>query len=296
VDIIGVRRTAACPSQFAAISSSATPIFKPGDYAMRRPLIVSSLILAALMIMFAPEVGFTQAQPAQVPQLKPPPPPPVKPYKPVAAKPPTPFTDASFVAFRKQLADIAGKKDRAALTKLVVAQGFFWVQDKDLADPKKPGIDNLAKAIALDAKDGSGWDTITGYASEPTGAEVPDRKGVICAPADPTIDSKAFEALLQSTQTDPSEWGYPLQDGVEVRGAAQPSAPVVEKLGPNLVRVLPDAAEGQAQPQFLHVATPSGKTGFVAAEAISPLGGDQMCYTKDASDWKITGYFGGAAP
>jgi hypothetical protein len=29
---------------------------------------------------------------------------------------------------------------------------------------------------------------------------------------------------------------------------------------------------------------------------VSPLGGDQICYTKQAGVWKITGYLGGAAP
>jgi hypothetical protein len=43
------------------------------------------------------------------------------------------------------------------------------------------------------------------------------------------------------------------------------------------------------------VATPSGKSGFIAMNAIAPLGGDQMCYTKDASGWKIAGFFGGAS-
>ena len=31
-------------------------------------------------------------------------------------------------------------------------------------------------------------------------------------------------------------------------------------------------------------------------DAIAPLGGDQMCYSKDASGWKIAGYLGGVAP
>ena len=110
------------------------------------------------------------------------------------------------------------------------------------------------------------------------------------------FDSKAFQALLQSTQTDPSEWAYPLKDGVEVHGAAQPNAPVVEKLGGHLVRVLADSSQSDnnTQPAFLRVATPSGKTGFVAADAVNGLGGDEMCFSKDASGWKITGYFGGA--
>jgi hypothetical protein len=266
---------------------------------MRRPLIVSTMILTVLTaVSLVAERGFAQAQQQQILPLKPPPPAAIKPYKPVAAKPPTPYSDASFQDFRKQLVDIASHKDRAALVKLVVAHGFFWIQDKDVADAHKSGADNLAKAVDLDAKDGSGWDVIGGFANDPTAAELTDHKGVICSPADPTIDPKAFEALGDATKTDPSEWGYPLHDGVEVRAAAQPNAPVIEKLGLNLVRVLADSAppDNASQAAFLHVATPSGKSGFVAADAIAPLGGDQMCYTKDASGWKIAGYFGGTSP
>ncbi len=265
---------------------------------MRGYSFAPTLILAVLAAAATPAPVLAQSQ--QKPQilpLKPPPPPPIKPYTPVAAKPPAPYDDAAFVAFRKQLSDVAAKKDRAALAKLVVTQGFFWIQDKDMADPKKPGVDSLAKAIDLAAKDGSGWAALGGYGSEPTAAEVSDRKGVFCAPADPTIDPQAFEALGKATQTDPSEWGYALKDGVEVQATAQPNSPVVEKLGLNLVRVLADTAAPNSPnaPAFLHVATPSGKTGFVAMDAIAPLGGDQMCYTKDASGWKIAGYFGGVS-
>jgi hypothetical protein len=264
---------------------------------MRRCFVAATAALAALAAAaLVPQLGLAQGQQQLLP-LKPPPPPPIKPYQPVAATPPGPYSDPSFQAFRKQLADVATHKDRAALAKLVVAQGFFWVQDKDRADPHKSGIDNLAKAVDLDATDGSGWDNVAGFASDPTATELPDHKGVICSPADPTIDPKAFQALADATQTDPSEWGYPLTDGVEVHAAPQPNAPVIEKLGLNLVRVLPETTPpaNANEAAFLHVATPSGKTGFIAADAIAPLGGDQMCYAKDAGGWKIAGYFGGVA-
>ncbi len=261
---------------------------------MRRSVIAS---IVALSTFTAIPFALAQGQQQQILPLKPPPAAPVKPYAVVAATPPKPLADPSFEAFRKQLADIAAKKDRAALAKLVVAQGFFWIQDKDLANKSKPSIDNLAKAIDLDSKDGSGWDAVTSFAGDPTASDLPEHKGVVCSPADPNIDSKAFQALADATQTDPSEWGYPLKDGVEVHAAAQANSPVVEKLGLNLVRVMPDTAppSDAAQPQFLHIATPSGKSGFIAIDAISPLGGDEMCYTKDASGWKITGYFGGVS-
>ena len=55
--------------------------------------------------------------------------------------------------------DIAKRKDRAtALARLIVAQGFFWEGEKGgRADKRKPGIDNLARAIGLNGQDGSGW-------------------------------------------------------------------------------------------------------------------------------------------
>ncbi len=266
---------------------------------MRQFFVAATLVVAAMTaIMVVPEGGFAQ-QPGQVPLpgagFKPPPPAPIKPYQPVAVTLPKDFTDQSFTAFRKQLGDIAQHKDRAALAKLVVAQGFFWMQEQDVADKKKTGIANLASDIDLDAKDGSGWELLAGYANEPTAEPLPDRPNIVCAPADPAFDTKAFEALINATGTQPPEWGYPTADGLEVRDAAKGSAPVIDKLGVTLVRVLPDSGGPDANqpPPFLHVVTPSGKAGFVPTEAMSSIGGDQICYTKEAGGWKIAGYFGG---
>ncbi len=266
---------------------------------MHRPLIVAASSLAALtMLALAAAPGWAQ-QGLTLPGggLKPPPPPPITPYQSVAVTPPAPYNDASFAAFRKQLADVAAKSDRGALARMIVAQNFFWVQDRDLADKRKAGIDNLAKAINLDAKDGSGWEVLNGYANEPTAAELAQQKGVLCAPAEPTIDPQAFEALGKATGTDPSEWGYPNNGGLDVHVAAQSNSPVIEKLGMILVRVLPDSSQptNPNEPLLLHVATPSGKSGYVDAQGLSPLGGDEMCYSKDASGWKIAGYLGGAS-
>ena len=266
---------------------------------MRRPLLAAGLCVAALVIVALAAAPVVAQQGLNLPGggLKPPPPEPIKPYQAVAVTPPAAYNDPGFVAFRKELADVAAKKDRAALAGMIVAQNFFWVQDHDLADKHKAGIDNLAKAISLDAKDGSGWDVLNGYASEPTAAELPEQKGILCAPAGPTIDTKAFQALVEATGTDPSEWGYPTNGGVDVHAAAQSSAPVIDKLGMILIRVLPDSNQptNPDQPFLLHVATPSGKSGYIDAQQLSPLGGDEMCYTKGASGWKIAGYIGGVS-
>jgi hypothetical protein len=270
---------------------------------MRHPLIAATMILAALPLVFASEAGFAQGQSQQgqsqqgLPNFKPPPMAPIKPYETVAVTLPKDFNDPSFVAFRKQLGEIAEHKDKAALGKIVVGQGFFWVQDKDVADKKKSGLANLTAALDLDAKDGSGWQFLSGYANESTGEALPDKPNVICAPAEPNLDTKAFEALINATNTQPPEWGYPIKDGVEVRSAGKPDAPVIDKLGITLIRVLTDNTppEDPNKEAFLHIATPSGKGGYVPLEAMSSLGTDQLCYTKDGGGWKITGFFGGAA-
>ena len=207
---------------------------------------LSLAAVAALMIAGAlvPSPLLAQ-QPGPGQQQAPSPP---KPYKPVAVKLPEAVPDPTFVAFRKQLGDLAQKKDRAGLAKLVAQNFFLLAGEKDSADKKKPGIDNLAKALELDGKDAQGWSVLAEYANEPTAEPDPDHKGVMCAPADPTFDENAAEALAQQTQTDPNEWGYPVKDGVEVRSAGKKDAPVSDKLGLYLVRVYPDDSPAAADP------------------------------------------------
>jgi hypothetical protein len=216
-----------------------------------------------------------------------------KPYKAVAIAAPPMVNDPSFEAFRKQMTAAAEKKDRKALADMV-SKGFFWMGEKgDKADKKKPGIESLAKAIGLDAKDGSGWETIIGFASDPTGTPFPDKKDTICAPAEPQFDGKELEALAKATGTDESDWAFPMQPGLEMRAAAQPSSPVVEKLGMHFIRVMDDGAEPSGDNPMIKIVAPSGKVGFVPADALSPLGNDAMCYTKEGGTWKIAGFLGG---
>jgi hypothetical protein len=226
--------------------------------------------------------------PAQLPAPAP------GPYKPVVITLPAPLNDPSFDVFRKQLAALAQKKDRAGLAPLVAAS-FFWVpEEADLADKKKPGIDNLAKALSLDGADAIGWDAIAAYAAETTIMADPQRTGVFCAPAEPSYDDKAADELANTTQTDASDWGFPIRDGIEVRSAAKPDAPVVDKLGLYLVRILADDSPANAvMATSVKVMSSSGKIGYVPIDSVLPIGGEQLCYVKEASGWKIAGFLGG---
>jgi hypothetical protein len=173
-----------------------------------------SFVIAAAILVAIPS-AMAQQRPA--PQAAP-----VKPYKPVALKLPTPVNDLTFDAFRKQLAEAAQKKDRAALAKLVVAQDFFWEgENGDKADKKKSGADNLVAALGLATKDADGWDTLGGFAADPTGMPMPRSRVSSARRPNPTFDEKDLEELAKSTQTDPGEWGFPVTDGVEVRATAQ---------------------------------------------------------------------------
>jgi hypothetical protein len=266
------------------------------------PAIAVILSTVALAGMTGP--SWAQAPQGQPPQAQEAPKP--KPYTALAVTPPAPSTDASYEAFRKQLADVAKRKDRAGLGHLVVAQGFFWERDGgDGADKKKSSLDNLATAIGLDAKEGFGWDMLGDAADDPTLEASPERTGVMCSPANPKFDDKAFEQLTKATGTEDGDWAFPVSSAVEVHSGPQPNAPVVDKLGLNLVWVLPEeappatkgnqppAAAPPPAPTAVKIVLPSGKVGYVAIDAIAPIGAEQLCYVKDASGWKIDGFIGG---
>ena len=231
--------------------------------------------------------------PGQKGQAQEPPVAPPAPYTALKVGPPKPFDDPTLAAFRKELTTIAQKKDRAALSKLVLVQGFFWLKESGNAAGKRTGIDALATALSLAAKDGSGWESLGEFAADETAAPYPERPNTVCSPAGPEFTPSDLEKLAETTKTDLGDWGFLTTDGVEVHASAQANSPVLEKLGMHFVRVMPDMAPNASQ-EMMRIVTPSGKVGFVAAEAINPLGTDQLCYGKDASGaWKIVGMIGG---
>ena len=208
--------------------------------------------------------------------------------------PPKPPTDASLAAFRSELTAIAQKKDRPALAKLVLVQGFFWMKEDGNAAGKKTGIEALATALSLAAKDGSGWERLAEFAADETAAPFPDRPNTVCSPSGPGFQGAGSGKAGRSDQDRRQRLGLHVAPKAgKCALPPQPNAPVIEKLGMQFVWVMPDTAPNASQ-EFMRIVTPSGKVGFVPAEAINPLGSDQLCYGKDASGaWKIVGMIGG---
>jgi hypothetical protein len=280
---------------------------------MRHPSFVSTAIIVALLTVPAaaqgqlprpgkdapppqkglqPGPGAQKGAPPQAQKQQPAPAPPA-PYTALKVSPPQPSGDTTLAAFRKDLVAVARKKDRAALARLVLAKDFFWMKEEGNAAGKKTGIDALATALNLAAKDGSGWDMLAELASDESAQAYPDRPNTVCSPAGPDFKPEDLEKLVNDTKTDVGDWGFTSAENIEVHASAQANSPVIEKLGMIFIRVMPDTAPNASQ-DMMRIVTPSGKVGFVAAEAINPLGSDQICYGKDASGaWKIVGMIGG---
>jgi hypothetical protein len=266
---------------------------------MRRPTL-TILLTGALVALAAQPIAAQSPAPRQVaPGPAAAPQPLQEPYKKVAVTVPNAPRDAAFESLRKELAEIAKRKDRAALAQRIVAKGFFWERDFSGGfDPKRPSIDNLAGALTLEADDGTGWDALAVFAAETSAGPLPGRPSVMCAPAIPQFDEDARDQLADSTQSDGLEWNYPRSAGLQVRAAPQNNASVIETLGLHFVRVLGfEDKEGDSDPvhnSWARVATPSGKTGFAAPNSLLSPYADRLCYGKEGNGpWRIVGYVGG---
>ena len=263
---------------------------------MRRAALIP-IAASALLIAVAPVLSQPRPQPPGPPgrssadrnsRAQPPAPQPqapAKPYNPVAITAPKPIADPSFEAFRKQIGAIAERKDRDALAEMVSQEFLLDGREGRPAPTRRSPASKISRTR-------SGSTPRTARAGRRSPALPPIRPACRCRTArtrsarrpNRCSTIKQLETLAKATGTEEGDWGYPTQPGLEVRAAPQPNAPVVEKLGMHFVRVMDDDGAGAASRQIrcIKVVAPSGKVGFVPADAISPLGNDQICYAKEA--------------
>lgn len=224
---------------------------------------------------------------------------PPKPYQAVTITRPKGFDDAGFVAFRTRLAAAAHNRVYAGLAELVRKQGFFW--DHDFGhrfDPRRPAVDNLAAAIALEHDNGAGWDKLAAFAAETAAEPLESRPGVVCASARPSYDGVAYAKLLDASYTDALDWAYPRADTTPVHAAPEAGAAVIGSLTPAFVRLLgfagPDSEPDPGRKLWARIAMPDGRTGFVAPGSLMALTAERLCYANDpVAGWRIAGFIAG---
>ena len=222
----------------------------------------------------------------------------VKPYAPVPVKLPVAPDDPKFETFRKEVAAAAKSRVYAKLAAFVDPKNFFW--DRDFGnsfDKRKPPVDNLGNALRLEHENGAGWASLSAFAADASAGPLDSRPGVICTPGEPRFDGIDLDKLIDVTRTDGIDWAYTRAPDIAVRAAPRMNAAVVEKLGLYFVRLLgfegPDS-DAPGRTQWAKVATPSGKTGFVAPNSLLSVTTERICYAKSAvGQWQITGYVGG---
>ena len=253
---------------------------------MHRPCLFALIALMAVVLAAMPAAAQMSSAP-------------LRPYTPVAITPQAASDDAALTTFRAAVAAAAKSRVYAELERLVHAPGFFW--DRDFGrglDPRRPAVDNLAAAIRLEHRDGSGWDLLAAFAAETAVEPMASRPGVVCAPARPSYDSVAFARLLDDTNTNGLDWTYPAAAATPVRAAPQLDAATVGTLGPHFIRLLGfegrDDEPAPGRTQWARVAMPDARTGFVAPASLRSLTTERLCYIKDLiAGWRIAGYVAG---
>jgi hypothetical protein len=229
------------------------------------------------------------------------------PYPEVKVRAPAPFKgDAAFEKARKALADAVAKKDIAALSALV-APNFMLLAGGDPSDQAEKGRDGLhnfkvafgfrARGQKADGKTEGGpqWD----YLADLTSGDFTQGRSanMACGPASAVPDERAIEAASQRIES-PKErldWVYTTD---EITLTARPGAGnAVGKISGVALPVAgmhPRPRQGQQQdaaPTHLELLLPSGKTGWVAIDSVSPLGGAQLCLGRQpGGDWKIVSF------
>lgn len=229
------------------------------------------------------------------------------PYPEVKVQAPAPFKpDPALDAMRKQFADAVRAKDTKALFALVSPE-FTWTADGEPAeqsDAKRDALHNFKVAFGFRpyGKDEDGnsndafWVLLDDAASDPALTPHGDNPEAACGPVvAEVVDEEAREHATEAIagEGEGVEWVYTLREialtqnptgGGTVAKVSNVALPVVSKY--------PPAKPGENLPtSFYEVLLPSGKTGWIDADGVDPLGIDRLCYGKDKSGaWKIIGY------
>lgn len=229
------------------------------------------------------------------------------PYPEVKVKPLAPFkSDSALDAMRKSLAGAVGRKDASALFALV-GPDFFWTADGSPAEQYDSSLDaltNFKVAFGFRAhgenKDSDGaaafWGVLDDAVSDPSLAAADDEPGIACGPVTAEVIDEGVRDRAQQEIADKDEdvvWVYTLKEiALTEKSTGGDTVSTVSNVALPVFSRYPAPKAGAELPaSFYEVLLPSGKTGWIDADGVDPLGIDRLCYGKDeAGAWKIVGY------
>jgi hypothetical protein len=214
--------------------------------------------------------------------------------------------DAAFEKMRAAFADAVAKSNVNALSALI-APMFLWTiggQPADEMDLGRPAVNNfkvvfgfrvLGKDVDGGVDDGPYWDTLAAFANDPGYYAATDSGNLVCGPITADVaDEDMFDQARQKIETggDGTDWYFTLRDTGVISAPNDKGTPVakVGTIAMPVLSVFPAAPEGQSAPEptYVEVLLPSGKSGWIKANAVRPLFADHLCYARTASgDWRI---------
>lgn len=213
--------------------------------------------------------------------------------------------DAAFNKFRAEFINAVAKKDAPALFALV-APGFAWtLNDSLLTSDFDPGRDPqhnfrvvfgfraAGKDADGDVENGPFWDVLAAFANDGTFYQANDN--VICGPAAATIvDDDVFEQARAKIETsdEGADWYFLVRSTAVIKAPDDKDAPIATA-GLEAVPVLKihPPSDSRVAPTHYQVLLPSGRAGWIPADAARPLQTDRLCYALTAKgEWKIAIY------
>lgn len=219
--------------------------------------------------------------------------------------------DAAFEQMRKAFIDATRQKDANALFALV-SPGFTWTADGALAGDADPGRSPLHnfkvlfgfRAFGKDTdggvSDGPYWDDLSDFAADDSFYTVDQGPGIVCSPMAANVDDEdKLDQARRKIETggDVADWYFVGRDTKVFKSPDDKGLPVatLSKQAFPVLGTAPAARAGQPAPEPTHyeVLLPTGKTGWIAAEAARPLESSRLCFAKTArGDWAIAQYDG----
>ena len=223
-------------------------------------------------------------------------------YPQVRVEPGNVYTpDEAFEKFRKQFTSAVDSKDLNALSALV-APGFVWTVNGMLATDYDPARDAQHtfrvvfgfRVLGNDAdggvEGGPFWNILKSFADDDSFNQISDSGNLVCSPNTASaVNAEVYERAAGRVEEafEGAEWVFLLRSTPVAKAPDDKGTPI-GKLGIEAVPVISTYPEKANVATHLEILLPSGRRGWIPANAARPMQGDRLCYVLAPSgEWKI---------